>query len=116
MESIGQNIQKYRKKLHWRQEDLAERVGISINYISLIERGEKIPALDTFIDIVNALGITSDMILADVLDNGYQVKSSQLSERMDQLSALDRHDILAVVDTMVHNAERRKHEKAHGYR
>ena len=61
LQSIGENIRSYRKKRKWRQEDLAEKVNLSVNYISLLERGEKIPALDTFIDIVNVLGVTSDM-------------------------------------------------------
>lgn len=75
LQSIGESIRSYRKKRKWRQEDLAEKVDLSVNYISLLERGEKIPALDTFIDIVNVLGVTSDMVLTDVLDTGYQIKA-----------------------------------------
>ena len=108
LQSIGENIRRYRKKRKWRQEDLAEKVDLSVNYISLLERGEKIPALDTFIDIVNVLGVTSDMVLTDVLDAGYQIKSTQLADRIAQLSPDDRRDILAVVDTMVRNAEKRR--------
>lgn len=108
LQSIGENIRSYRKKRKWRQEDLAEKVDLSVNYISLLERGEKIPALDTFIDIVNVLGVTSDMVLTDVLDAGYQIKSTQLADRIAQLSPEDRRDILAVVDTMVRNAEKRR--------
>lgn len=108
LETIGKNIRKYRKKLHWRQEDLAEHAGVSTNFISMLERGNKFPSLDTFIDIVNALGVSSDMILCDLLDNGYKIQSVELSRRIDHLSPQDRSDILAVVDTMVHNAERRK--------
>ena len=108
LQSIGENIRSYRKKRKWRQEDLAEKVDLSVNYISLLERGENIPALDTFIDIVNVLGVTSDMVLTDVLDAGYQIKSTQLADRIAQLSPDDRRDILAVVDTMVRNAEKRR--------
>lgn len=108
LQSIGENIRSYRKKRKWRQEDLAEKVDLSVNYISLLERGEKISALDTFIDIVNVLGVTSDMVLTDVLDTGYQIKSTQLADRIAQLSPEDRRDILAVVDTMVRNAEKRR--------
>ena len=108
LQSIGENIRSYRKKRKWRQEDLAEKVDLSVNYISLLERGEKIPALDTFIDIVNVLRVTSDMVLTDVLDAGYQIKSTLLADRIAQLSPDDRRDILAVVDTMVRNAEKRR--------
>ena len=37
---IGNNIRKYRVKKGMRQEDLAERVGLSPNYLGSLERGE----------------------------------------------------------------------------
>ncbi|WP_243422978.1 helix-turn-helix domain-containing protein, partial [Pseudoflavonifractor phocaeensis] len=73
LESIGKNIRKFRHHRGLRQEDLAEITGLSINYIGAIERGEKIPALDTFIDILNALSVSADMVLSEVLQEGYQV-------------------------------------------
>ena len=49
--TVGLNIRKLREKNHLRQEDLAEKIGMTANYIGLVERGERIPALPTFIDI-----------------------------------------------------------------
>lgn len=66
-DSIGRNIRKYRMEKKMRQEDLAEKTGLSANYIGMLERGEKLPALDTFISILNALEITADAVLCDVL-------------------------------------------------
>ena len=57
-----------------RQEDLAEKVGLSTNYIGMIERGEKIPYFESFLAIVNALEISADKILVDVLNVGYEIK------------------------------------------
>ena len=82
LESIGKNIRKFRHHRGLRQEDLAEITGLSINYIGAIERGEKIPALDTFIDILNALSVSADMVLSEVLQEGYQVKATKLSEQL----------------------------------
>ena len=50
-ESIGKNIRTYRMKKKLRQEDLAELTELSVTYIGMVERGEKIPALETFIKI-----------------------------------------------------------------
>ena len=72
--SIGTNIRKFRTEKKLRQEDLAERAGLSANYIGMVERGEKIPSLESFISIVNALGVSADMVLHDVLETGYEVK------------------------------------------
>lgn len=76
LETIGRNIKKYRIEKKLRQEDLAEKTDLSANYIGMVERGEKIPSLETFISILNALEISADMVLADVLKQGYVVKNS----------------------------------------
>ena len=76
LDTIGKNIRKFREIKKLRQEDLAEKTDLTTNYIGLIERGEKIPSLETFINILNSLGVSADMVLSDVLDNGYKVKDS----------------------------------------
>lgn len=108
MNSIGKNIRTYRRMRKWRQEDLAEKTGLSTNYIGMVERGEKIPALETFISIVNALGVSADMILVDVLDTGYIVKNSLLAEKLDKLSKEDRDKIYDVIDTMIKHSTKIK--------
>lgn len=101
LKSIGRNIRKYRLMRKLRQADLAEKADLSINYVGAIERGEKLPSLETLLVIINALGVSADMILADVIDNGYAVKDSLLAEKLDKLSAEDRTRIYDVIDTMV---------------
>ena len=101
LESIGKNIRKFRHHRGLRQEDLAEITGLSINYIGAIERGEKIPALDTFIDILNALSVSADMVLSEVLQEGYQVKATKLSEQLKPLSAKDQKRIFDVIDVLI---------------
>ena len=105
LESIGKNIRKYRLMKKLRQEDLAEKAELSINYVGAIERGEKIPSLETFLVIINALGVSADMILADVIDNGYLVKDSLLAEKLEKLSTEDRAKIYDVIDTMLKHSK-----------
>ena len=102
--SIGKNFRQFRLDKKLRQEDLAERSGLSTNYIGMVERGEKIPSLETFISIINALGVTADMVLADVLDTGYEIKNSLLNEKLKNLSKSERDKIYAVIDTMIRNS------------
>ncbi len=40
-EQIGKSLKKARKSLELTQAQLAEKIGISSNYYSMIERGEK---------------------------------------------------------------------------
>ena len=100
-ETIGRNIKKYRIEKKLRQEDLAEKTDLSANYIGMVERGEKIPPLETFISILNALEISADMVLADVLKQGYVVKNSLFSEDMKKLSQEDRERIYLVIETLI---------------
>ena len=65
-ESIGKKIRACRIRKHLRQEDLAEKTDLSVTYIGMVERGEKLPAMETFINILNALEVSADVILADV--------------------------------------------------
>lgn len=101
LESIGKNIRKYRVLRKLRQEDLAEKANLSVNYIGDLERGEKLPALDTFITIANALEVSADMLLCDVVTASYAVKDSLLHEKISKLSDKDRARIYDVIDTLI---------------
>ena len=105
LDTIGKNIRKYRLMKKFRQEDLAERAGLTTNYIGMVERGEKIPSLETFIKILNALEVSSDMVLADVVNTGYTVKNSMLNEKLSKLSTEDREKIYEVIDTLIKHSK-----------
>lgn len=99
--SIGENIRKYRKTKKMTQETLAERAGLSVNYIGSTERGEKLPSLETFIVILNQLGVTADCILQDVVQANYELKMSLLNEKLSVLSPDQRATVEDVVDVLV---------------
>ena len=65
--SLGSRIKAVRKAKKMTQEELAEIIGISVNYLGAIERGDKLPRLVTFIRIANALEISSDYLLSEEL-------------------------------------------------
>ena len=66
--SIGSRSKFYRTQKKISIIDFAAMVNISRSQISYIERGEKAPSLETFINIANALQISSDELLVDNLD------------------------------------------------
>ena len=106
LDTIGKNIRKYRLEKKFRQEDLAEKTELSANYIGMVERGEKIPSLETFINILNALEISADMVLADVVSVGYTVKNSMLNEKLSKLSNEDRVKIYEVMETLIKHSKK----------
>ncbi len=101
LSGIGKHIREARLQKSWNQDQLAEKTNLSLAYIGMIERGEKIPKLETFIRIINTLEISADVVLQDVLVNGYQVRMSRYLEKMDQLSKEKRDDILEIVDVLL---------------
>ena len=106
--SIGKRIRKAREHKGWRQEEFAEKIGLSVTYTGMIERGEKVPRLETFITIANVLGVSADQLLADVLTTGYNVKSSAMTESIENLSPTERERIYCVVNTMIEFNDKNK--------
>ena len=98
---IGKRIRQYREERGMKQEDLAKLTKLSVTYIGMIERGERLPRLDKFIDIVNALEVSPDLLLADVLVARYKVKDSILAQELEKLPEDDRACIYEVVKAIV---------------
>ena len=105
MGKIGLNIHDARMKKSWRQEDLAEKVNKSVAYIGMIERGERIPKLETFINIINVLDVSADEILCDVTNYGYQVRLSQYAERISKLDLDDQAKLGEIADVFLRRAK-----------
>ena len=103
---IGKRIRFYRETKKWSQEVFAEKLGLSLTYVGMIERGEKIPKLDTFIKIANTLEVSADLLLADVLTTGYSIKSSEMTVKLEQLPPPERERIYAVVDILIKHAQK----------
>ena len=65
---LGQRIRRQRKLMGLTQKEVAERAGISLPFYGHIERGTRKASLETTVDIANALGDSTDMLLQDSLD------------------------------------------------
>lgn len=69
---LAMNIKKYRKKLNFTQEQLAERAKTSTTYIGTIEIGQKFPSPQMIERIADALNVDSLQL--------FQPDSNQLIE------------------------------------
>ena len=67
----------------------------------MIERGEKIPSLETFITLLNTLDASADIVLSDVSINGYVIKDSILNEKILMLSESDKILIYDLINTII---------------
>lgn len=55
---LGQNIKHRRKELGLTQQELADKMNISLNFMGKIEVAFSKPSLDTLIELANALETT----------------------------------------------------------
>ena len=99
--AVGRRIKEAREKRHLTQEELAARIDISPTHDSVIERGTKIPRLDTFVAIANALEVSGDALLLDVVDHAAESQASDLSAALEGLPWEEKRRILKVVRTLM---------------
>ena len=67
--AVGRRIKTARERKKLTQEQLAEMVNLSPMHVSVIERGVKLPKLETLINIANILDVSADELLQDVVNN-----------------------------------------------
>jgi transcriptional regulator with XRE-family HTH domain len=64
-ENAARNLRALRKKKKLSQEALAERSGLSLSYISEIERGNREPTLETIEKLAAGLGVAPQALLVN---------------------------------------------------
>lgn len=101
--AVGQRIKAVRESKDMTQEDLAALVDISPTHISVIERGLKIPRLDTFVAIANSLEVSADTLLVDVADYSTLGVSTALYSIIEKMPHDEQVRILKAVTALVAN-------------
>lgn len=97
--AIGNRIKLAREDMGWTQEELAEKIDLSTQFISTIERGVAGASLGTVIRLCDVLNVSSEWLLcgkqAAPDSERIAIKISSLSSA--QLAALDK-----VTDELLH--------------
>lgn len=70
-------------------------------HLSDIERGDKAPKLEAFIQIVNTLSASADDVLQDSLIIGCEAKSNDLLKKLETLDDAQRKQALAIFDSVI---------------
>ena len=81
--AIGKRIRNEREKKKMSQMKLAELAGMSVNGISHIECGNTKFSLPSIVSIANALNVSVDCFLMDVVDNSLIQFKKELIDLMD---------------------------------
>lgn len=100
LKAVGQRIKEAREAKGLTQEDLAAIVDLSPTHVSVIERGLKVAKLDTFVAIANALDVSADSLLIDVVTHSTTGVTNELSELLMKLPLKEKRKILKAVKVL----------------
>lgn len=92
--TMGLRIAQRRKELSFTQEQLAEKMGVSLQTISCIELGKKAIRPDNLANLCNVLDVSADYVLFGKRDQ------QQINSTISKLAALDP-EAYAMVQNMV---------------
>lgn len=92
---IGEKIRKYRKAVGMSQEELAEKIGISVTHMSHIETANTKLSLPVFVCIAEVLGIQTDDLLNDEHSGS---KKAAESEMLNLLSSCTDREAKMILD------------------
>lgn len=104
--NIGVKIREYRKKANLSLEKFAEILELSSTHIGNIERGAKMPTLQTFIKIINTLNVSSDVILANSLNSKNEIKLKEILSQLDELPEIEREKVLDLFSYIIENSKK----------
>ena len=101
LQVVGQRIKMAREAKNLSQEDLASMVDLSPTHISVIERGVKTTKLDTFVAIANALEVSADALLIDVVEHSVLGVTNELYDMISGISKKDQKRVLNAVRAFI---------------
>lgn len=67
---LAANVKRCRRHVGFSQEEVGARAGLHRTEIGLLERGERVPRIDTLIKLAGALGVDRRVGRGDRLDAG----------------------------------------------
>ena len=98
--NMGLRIAQRRKELHWTQEQLAEKMGVSLQTVSNIELGKKAVRPENLANLCMHMDVSADYILYG------KRNEQQLSNTVVKLSALDS-EAYTMVESLINLLYRR---------
>lgn len=99
--TMGDRIREARKKLGFTQDQLSEKLDVTLTYISEIERGLKMPSMQLFIKLVEILDVSADYLLRDTVSTRNLYGDKQIGRKLERLTPKQRVALEALIDTYI---------------
>ena len=90
---IGKILQSIRKSNGYTQEQLAEKIDVSVRFVSDVEQDKSKPSYEVLVRICNLYGIGMDTLFSEHLDITENKKPEYTLAGFDKLSQKDKNTI-----------------------
>jgi len=111
LNALSQHVRARRKALGLTQEQLAERSGLSTNYVARLEIGSNTPSFPTLVALADALGSQVSDILAIRSDYTWLNEAQEIAQAIEPLDGRDIEYVLSQLQTTVSYIKAIKHER-----
>ena len=101
--ALGQRIRQARQISGYTRQVLAKKAGLGEVYLGEIERGLKMPSLNSFIHIVEALDVSADYILRDELSSGQNYVFDEITQKLHTITPKQRKAATDILDAYLNN-------------
>lgn len=101
---IGKRLKEKRKSTGATQEMIAEYLGVSVGYISQLERGKKKINLDTLSKYAAFLRCDITDIISNVSPEQKQYLDQEMATMYNQLEAKQKRMVIEVIKTVLENS------------
>ena len=102
---IGQRIRRIRKARGLSQEQLAEKIGISVTHMSHIETANTKLSLPVFVELAEALAVKTDFLLYDAPQSTVSESQAAVAAILESCSTKQAQIIADVVKTLKQSLE-----------
>lgn len=98
LKQLGNNIKTARITKGFSQEVLAEKLGKSVNLVSLAERGQSGISIETLVDLCNILEITPNSLFKQLIQQNNDNQESYIMNNISAFSKQDNDIIIKLID------------------
>ena len=102
---LGEKLRQVRLEKGYTQQALAELAGIGNVYLGEIERGLKMPSLNSFIRIIEVLDVSADYVLRNELSSGRAYIYDEITQKLNSLTPKQRKTATDILDGYLHNLD-----------
>lgn len=102
-EEFGLRLRETRSQKGYTLQSLAQKIGTGAVYLGEIERGLKMPSLNSFIRIAEALDVSADYLLRNELSSGRDFIYDEIAEKLQKLTPKQRKTAADILDAYIKN-------------